>query len=223
MNTQTKPQTWGILDAITGGLSKPSKMPCHSWSIPAEECAVGSLLRKVPGSTCSGCYALKGRYVFPNVRAALRRRLQAWRSDRPGWATRMTVSILKTGQPYFRWFDSGDLQGVDMLRDIVEVCRQTPGVAHWLPTRERDVLKEYRASGGELPDNLTVRLSAPMVGAALEPANRGPLKDIPVSMVHTDTPEPGAFRCPAPDQKGKCLDCRACWTQGIAQVSYAAH
>ena len=217
-------ETWSALDARTGGLSKPSKMPCHSWSIPAEECAVGSLLRKIPGSTCSGCYALKGNYKrYPKVGEALRRRLAAWRNDRPGWVLAMAGSIGKAAQPVFRWFDSGDLQGVDMLRDIVEVCELTPQVNHWLPTRERDVLKTFRASGGILPDNLTVRLSAPMVGAALEPANRGPLKDIPVSMVHTDTPEPGAYRCPAPDQKGKCLDCRACWTQGIAQVSYAAH
>ena len=217
-------QTWPHLNTATGGLSKPSKMPCHSWSIPAEECAVGSLLRKIPGSTCSGCYALKGNYKrYPKVGEALRRRLEAWRADRPGWVLAMAGSIRKAGQPFFRWFDSGDLQGIEMLRDIVEVCRQTPEVSHWLPTRERAVVKEYRAAGGELPGNLTVRLSASMVGATLDPSTGGPLEGIPVSMVHTDDMAAGAYRCPAPDQKGKCLDCRACWSRSIPQVSYAAH
>ncbi|QDP54802.1 MAG: hypothetical protein Unbinned5784contig1000_45, partial [Prokaryotic dsDNA virus sp.] len=61
------------------------------------------MLRKIKGSTCSGCYALKGRYVFPNVAAALTRRLEAWRSDRAQWVEAMTASILKTRSPYFRW------------------------------------------------------------------------------------------------------------------------
>ena len=49
---------------ITGGLSKPSKMPGPSFNLPAVACITGSKLVKVAGSTCSGCYALKGRYRF---------------------------------------------------------------------------------------------------------------------------------------------------------------
>ena len=63
--------TWKQLEVITGGLSAPSKMPCHSFSISAKRCKVGSKLRKVVGSTCNKCYALKGRYVFPNVERAM--------------------------------------------------------------------------------------------------------------------------------------------------------
>ena len=62
-------------DALVGGLSAPSKMPCKSFSISAFECITGSRLRKIAGSVCSKCYALKGRYVFPKVQAALDRRL----------------------------------------------------------------------------------------------------------------------------------------------------
>ena len=57
-----------------GGLSEPSKMPCHGYSIPANTCKLGSMLAKVKGTTCNGCYALKGRYVMPTVREALNRR-----------------------------------------------------------------------------------------------------------------------------------------------------
>ena len=60
---------------ITGGLSKPNKMPGPAYNLPARACLTGQKLVKVPGSTCSGCYALKGRYRFPNVKDAMQRRL----------------------------------------------------------------------------------------------------------------------------------------------------
>ena len=52
---------------IVGGLSKPSKMPGWAYGIPAAECKTGEKLRDIEGSTCEGCYALKGCYVFAVV------------------------------------------------------------------------------------------------------------------------------------------------------------
>ncbi len=46
-------------------LSKPSKMPGYGWSTPASRCITGSKLRRIKGSVCHGCYAMKNRYVFP--------------------------------------------------------------------------------------------------------------------------------------------------------------
>ena len=60
---------------ITGGLSAPNKMPGPSINLPAVACITGAKLVNVKGSTCSGCYALKGRYRFPNVKDAMQRRL----------------------------------------------------------------------------------------------------------------------------------------------------
>src|SRR5262245_62757253 len=62
------------LEAI-GGLSDPSKMPCLSYSTPADACHLGSLLRKLPGTTCHDCYAMKGCYIFKSTREAMARRL----------------------------------------------------------------------------------------------------------------------------------------------------
>src|SRR5262245_31613313 len=120
--------------AIAGGLSSPSKLPCHGYSIPAVRCVTGAKLVQVPGSTCSGCYALKGMYRFPNVKSALELRFQSLRH--PQWVEALVTLIQGTGEGYFRWHDSGDLQGVWHLEKIAEVCRRTPDVAHWLPTRE---------------------------------------------------------------------------------------
>jgi hypothetical protein len=62
---------------LVGGLSKPSKMPGWAYGIPAKECKTGKKLQNIEGSTCYGCYALKGCYVFKVVQDAQYRRLAA--------------------------------------------------------------------------------------------------------------------------------------------------
>ena len=87
---------------ITGGLSSPSKMPGPSFNLPAAACLTGAKLATVPGSTCSGCYALKGRYRFPNVQAALQRRLAKLHD--PRWIESMVTLI--GNDPVMRWHAS---------------------------------------------------------------------------------------------------------------------
>ena len=122
---------------ITGGLSKPSKMPGPAYNLPAAACLTGAKLVKVAGSTCSGCYALKGRYRFGNVQKALNRRLKAL--EDPRWVAGMITLI--QGRPVFRWHDSGDIQSAQHLKNIFEICNATPETLHWLPTREAQFLK----------------------------------------------------------------------------------
>jgi hypothetical protein len=191
---------------IIGGLSKPSKMPGWSYGLPAKECKTGSRLRKIPGSTCYNCYALKGFYVFPVVKEAQYRRLQATKG--PQWVEAMAAAVNSKKSTWFRWHDSGDVQDLDHLNKIFEVCRLTPGKRHWLPTREawiRDHAKRF-------PKNLIVRLSMPMVDQT--PAG---------SWSNTSTVVTAGASCPAPLQGGKCKDCRNCWNKKISNVSYGKH
>ena len=62
-------------EKITDSFTKTSKMPGLSYSLPAWACKTGAKLVKVSGSTCEGCYALKGCYVFKVVQDAQYRRL----------------------------------------------------------------------------------------------------------------------------------------------------
>lgn len=56
---------------ITDSLTRTSKMPGLSYSLPAWACQTGSKLRKVKTSPCYGCYALKGNYKrYPAIKAA---------------------------------------------------------------------------------------------------------------------------------------------------------
>ncbi len=202
---------------ITGGLSNPSKMPGFGYSLPAKECSLGSLLRKRAGSTCQGCYAMKGRYAFPNVQRALYRRLESLAD--PQWIDAMASLIRRTKVRYFRWHDSGDLQDLAHLEQIAEVCRQTPRWKHWLPTREYETVKAYLAKHGSFPRNLAVRLSAHMID---RPAPD--IGDLPVSSVHTDPANyADAKICPAPKHGNSCRRCRACWNPNVRHVSYRKH
>ena len=118
---------------ITGGLSPPGKMPEGSYNLPAGACQTGQILALVEDTPCNKCYALTGRYRFPNVKAALERRLKSL--THPRWVEAMTVLV--KGKKHFRWHDSGDIQSVAHLKKIFEVCNNTPGTMHWLPTQER--------------------------------------------------------------------------------------
>ena len=197
---------------ITGGLSHPDKMPGPAWNIPARRCITGSKLRKVSGSTCSHCYALKGRYGFPIVQRALERRLKA--HDDPRWEDAMVILI--GTHEWFRWFDSGDLQSVKMLQRIQNVCDRTPLTNHWLPTREYGIVQQSLEIGPP-PSNLTIRLSAHLV-------DQPPQTELAKRLgLVTSTVTTKQATCPAPSQENRCGSCRSCWNKAVANVSYAKH
>ena len=203
---------------LVGGLSNTSKMPCESWGLSPQRCITGANLVEIDGSVCHDCYARKGYYSFPRVRGAHERRLAA--SDDPRWVEAMELLIRNQASvhtPHFRWFDSGDLQSASMLGRIADAARATPEVQHWLPTKEHNLIEHYLARN-ELPENLTVRLSAHHID---EPAPG--IHGLPTSTVHRDKP-PIGIACPAyEDHPVTCGDCRHCWDKSIQNVSYRHH
>ena len=195
-------------------LSNVSKMPGHSISRDARLCNVGAKLRLVKGSTCEKCYALKGMYNMPNVRAAMVRREDFFHAI--DFVPRMVAVLNRLRTPEFRWFDSGDVEDSRMGHNILDVCEATPNKKHWIPSREykiwADVLRVRN-----LPDNVTLRMSAHMID--------GPA---PKAWQNTSTVAGGAGKitghlCPAPTQDGKCGPCRACWDRSVSNVTYKQH
>ena len=191
---------------ITGGLSAPSKMPGPAYNLPAWQCITGAKLVKVNGSVCAGCYALKGRYRFNNVQSALRRRAAS--IMHPDWIDAMVALI--SGHEYFRWHDSGDIQSVEHLKRIFEVCKRTPDTKHWMPTREARFLRLMDPD--IIPSNLIIRMSSHMI-------DQGPVTFWP----WTSTVSTKSKTCPASDQGNKCMDCRACWDRSVSNVTYPKH
>lgn len=206
--------TTKALEQAVGGLSTPSKMPGFAYGTPAKRCKIGSILRGVTGSVCSKCYARKGMYVFPVVQRAQENRLLILSSNLSDWTENM-VALLERKyakrEKVFRWHDSGDLQSAEHLDAIVTIAKRLPSVRFWLPTKEYALVRAY---GKPFPANLTVRVSAPMIGETLP--------TIPGTVASTVGANIG-HHCPAPSQGGHCGDCRACWTRSVPSVDYAKH
>ena len=193
---------------ITGGLTYTTKMPGPSYNTPASRCLTGAKLRNVKNSVCSSCYALKGNYKRdPKVEEALERRFQSL--GHVSWVTAMATLI--KGHKFFRWHDAGDLQSMQHLENIFEVCRLTPDTQHWMPTREARFLSLMDPD--IVPSNLIIRMSSHMI-------DQPPVKFWPWTSTVTSGHDAS---CPAPKQGNTCGSCRACWSRDVKTVSYGKH
>ena len=204
-----------------GGLSEPSKMPWYSCSTPAQLCKVGSRLRQVDNSTCSGCYALDRNYNRPNVKIALLRRWLMYKMSPTIWYKAFQSffqfhSFRSKTQLYFRWFDSGDLVDYRQFQAICMIAHRAPKVKFWLPSRELSIINQ--AGEHDIPSNLIVRYSTPMVDALSKRDNStmvfSPLNILPDNCV----------ACPATttdDHTCNAHDCRSCWNVG--HIGYQIH
>jgi hypothetical protein len=193
--------------AICGGLSTTTKMPCPSYNLPARACKVGATLVGVKGSVCHHCYALKGKYPIPVVQNAMRRRLDSLTN--PLWVAAIVTLIEASSTRFFRWHDSGDLQSTAHLNNIIDVCKRTRGVRHWLPTREGQIVRQVT----DIPRNLAIRVSATLIDQAAPHWARL------TSTVVSD----GSETCPAHTQENQCGTCRRCWDRRVTNVSYRKH
>jgi len=213
-----------------GGLSSPGKMPGFGWSISAERCVTGGALRNLDNSVCSNCYACKGRYMFKNVKAAHERRYQKWHENRELFIESM-VTLLNEGKAgnckHFRWFDSGDLQGQEMLHDIIEIAKQTPDIRHWVPTKEYGIIFKNEE---QIPENMALRVSAPFVNSLLPYRVLPNLHEV-ANGLSSAVYEKGLLDL---DEVNVCLatvnhttcddeECRKCWDRGVETVIYMKH
>ena len=226
-----------------------TKMPSTTFAISAKHCKVGSKLAKIEGSTCSKCYALKLQKLRPSVDQGWTNNLfkaeKLIASNPKLWAKQMAFQIKrgcnKLGIFHHRWFDSGDLQSVEMLHAIVLCCLETPEIKHWLPTREAKLVQTYRKRHGLEPDNLVIRVSATMISDK-------PIKGhTHTSTVHKHKETVHGKECLAyrtnkenivvdletfkamsrlekkEQDFGHCGNCRACWSRDVANISYPLH
>jgi len=195
-------------------LSRTSKLGCFSWSLQALETCQGSIGKDGQlVEVCQGCYATQGFYHMPDAIKLRKNNKEDWQSE--DWVERMVKALSK--QKKFRWFDSGDIYSVDLAWKIYDVCRLTPHVKHWLPTRMHKFDKYANVLGtiDSLP-NVVVRLSADNVEEQIEGTTTS-------MVIKTHEHRRGVHVCPSSLQEGKCKDCTACWNKGVKVVAYVSH
>lgn len=195
-----------------------TKMPGTTYAIDAFACITGSKLAKVEGTPCSKCYARKLQKLRPSVNQGWKANLDKWNNHNPEmWSQAMAFQIIKYNTDGFhRWFDSGDLQSVEMLMAIVAVCNMTPRIKHWLPTQERGIVQEFIRQGNVIPDNLVIRISGSKInGPAPKFANTSTVFDKHGEVIGKE--------CKARSRGNQCGPCRACWNKNVPNVSYPKH
>ena len=205
-----------VKDAKTFGVisTKNTKMGSTTFAIDAFACKVGSKLAKIEGTPCSTCYARKLQKLRPSVDQGWKTNLAKWNASDPIlWIKAMAFQIERYNVDGFhRWFDSGDLQSLEMLDAIVEVAKATPQIKHWLPTQERGIVKQYSKP---IPDNLIIRVSASMVNGDKPSFDHA-------SQVFYKV-DPKGFECGASKRGNACGPCKACWDKSIDFISYPKH
>ena len=198
-------------------LSKPSKMPCLSWSLQAIDTCPGSI-DHLTGNlvpACQGCYATTGFYLMGSTINARAHNRDDWK--REGWVADMVHHLRK--QDHFRWYDSGDCYTVKLARKMLDVMAQTPHVAHWFPTRMYKFRKfESVFSAMNALPNAVVRFSSDEIDGTMID---GRYISVIFDPEQPDQVPEDAYICPAYKQGGKCLDCRACWNADV--IAYPQH
>jgi hypothetical protein len=215
-------------------LSTPSKMKgtCKTWSTLAvthcpasrvtaldvdkyDDLSIGDL---VPA--CSNCYADKGFYHMPTVKAPRIHNASDWKRDT--WVADMVETL--TGHAHFRWFDSGDMFHIGLAEKIYQVMKQSPNTAFWLPTRmhKLDKFKPILAKMAKL-SNVVVRKSSDSIeGKRIAGKNTSTI--IASSLARSYSV---GYTCPAtiPGNKPNCKanDCTACWDKEVKVVAYVFH
>lgn len=225
-------EVWTVKEAleVIGDFSMATKLPCATYSIPAQFCRTGSKLRQIEGSICSKCYACDNDgvsntcwYTTPRVMGPMTHRLLQVLFH-PKWTAAMIFLFKNYKWPFFRWHDSGDIQNKEHFENLCKIADACPDTIFWLPTQEWQIIIDYWHKHGHVPlkklhPNLVIRLSARLENE--EPpyfiANK---IGVAASSVSNDVK---AVNCPASEHGNTCGDCRKCWKQNIVGVTYHLH
>jgi hypothetical protein len=130
----------------------------------------------------------------------------------------MVWSLEKAKDPYFRWFDNGDVRNMAHLLKIVDICKRTPWCFHFMPTKQYKLIRKY-CETRRFPENLNVRVSLPFVNNFMDGSWLWKIPDTTVNAVVSD----GSETCRAHDRGNVCGECRMCWDRKVQLVTYRKH
>lgn len=205
-------------------LSKASKMPCKSFSLPVNDIVCKGRYQESGElkEVCKACYAAKGRYRMP---AAQKVRADNYTASlHHTFASQMIRILSKEKSNYFRWFDSGDIYSQSFLEKVLQICVETPGIKHWIPTKSRELFNQDTWERLESLPNVRVRYSSPDIGwiSGIQLEGYG---SIVISKIAGEQPMKTnrVFTCPSSTQGNKCSACRACWSKRIEVIEYIKH
>jgi hypothetical protein len=254
-------------EAITGSLGKPSKMPGMSYGLPASNagfvpaickqrglpvplqygCRVGSVLARIPGTPCYGCYAdERGNYTYPSVQIAQTVRLVGL--YHPQWVEAM---VFHMNARFDKMFKEALTERLD---DFWQEYDHMPNATEWddLHTMAQHDTSYMRwHDSGDLLDVWHLHMLYDVAEATPYLKHWLPTQDsqivarsnraTPSNMIirHSSQFVDGKFKkrwqhvsgvttkhdetCHALRNNNECGDCRKCWDADVYSVTYPLH
>lgn len=165
-------------------------------AIPSINLPAGITCR--PDAPCfKGCYALKGNFLFANVRKSHIDNLNLYNNNPDGYFKEI---VEKTKfSTYARFFSSGDIPDNAYFAKMVEVARINKNTRYLLFTKKGYIINDYISNGGKIPNNLRIIFSEWYNWTQPNQYN------FPTSNILQDGDSKG-FIC-----SGKCAECLKCW------------
>lgn len=163
-----------------------------------------------------GCYALKGNWLFKNVKNSLQSNLEDFQNDSKKFFNDI-IDYLSNGLTtfkYFRWFGSGDIVNEDFFDGMIKVAKKCKQTKFLCFTKKYEIVNAYLASGKKIPSNLKVIFSAWDKDFKVDNPFQLPMAYIEFKQAerNADIPEM-AIPC-----TGDCSKCLACWSLNKSQA-----
>lgn len=170
-----------------------------------------------PISTCRNnapckkvCYACKGNFTYNKVKTSLNNNYALYIHNKDSYFEQIIdfLSNKLTTYKFFRWHSAGDIINEEYLEGMIKVAKKCKRTKFLAFTKKFELVNDYLAKGGAIPNNLKIVYSAWDKGFKVDnPFN------LPVAYINfkkkesnPDIPEL-AIPC-----TGKCYECLSCWT-----------
>ena len=105
-----------------------------------------------------GCYALRGHFIYPNVKKSLQNNLDAYKEN-----PKLYFSMIADGFKMFqfaRLHSSGDIVDMEYLKGMCWVARKCPNTKILCFTKKFELVNQFLDEGHKIPKNLVIVFSS---------------------------------------------------------------
>lgn len=167
-----------------------------------------------PDAPCkkNGCYAMKGNWLYSNVKNSLQGNLDAYINDPKLYFESIAAQTVLSR--FVRWHSSGDMPDAQYFEGMCKVARKNKETHYLCFTKKYEIVNDYLASGKRIPKNLSVVFSAWSDWVPENPYN------LPVTYVYGKGFDNELIPKDSIPCTGSCERCQACWQLKKGQSVY---
>jgi hypothetical protein len=106
-----------------------------------------------------GCYALKGNFLYKNVKKSHNNNYKAYIKNPEGYFSVIDATLTQIPYRYFRYHSSGDIVDAKYFRLMCDLAVKHKQTKFLCFTKKYEIINEYLGAGNTIPNNLVIVLS----------------------------------------------------------------